>query len=45
VTQDKGKNTMTTGAARNWAHVRHAALDAFAFSYMQADYGRSANQE
>jgi hypothetical protein len=36
---------MTTDASRSWPHVRQAALDAFAFNYMQADYGRTANQE
>ena len=45
VTQDNGKNTTTTGAARSWPHVRHAALDAFAFNYMQAEYGCTANQK
>jgi hypothetical protein len=45
VMQDKGKNAITPGAVRSWPQVRHAALDAFAFNYMQADYGRTANEE
>jgi hypothetical protein len=36
---------MTPSAVRSWPHVRHAALDAFTFNYMQADYRRTANQE